>query len=180
MCVNFVAAGTRHAKACPVMLGPICATLESLTATSRAALSIFFIRSWRRRTSSPSAAGNRKSSPQKVPLDPPPNVPPICPLHLRLLPANGLKCQTVPVFCAGRSLRIVKAWPATRAPTCVRSECLTCWGKALQLTPSRNWSAVACYKPYTPPKQTVQLAHLQHRLQPQTNREPRFLPHHSP
>lgn len=44
MFASFVAAGTRHARVCPVMLGPICARLESLTVISRAALLSYFTR----------------------------------------------------------------------------------------------------------------------------------------
>lgn len=140
MFASFVAAGTRHAKACPVMLAPIFVRLESLRVRSRAALLIFFTRSWRMRTSSPSAQMNGRLSLQTVPIDPPLNAPRI----YRLLPANDLNLpMTAPVFCAGRSLRIEKACPAMHALTCVRLGCLTFWGKALLLTLSRSWSAVA-------------------------------------
>lgn len=44
MFASFVAAGMRHARDCPVMLGPICARLESLTVISKAALLSYFTR----------------------------------------------------------------------------------------------------------------------------------------
>lgn len=141
MSANSVAAGMRRVKACPVMLVPICATLGWLTVRSRAAPSIFYTGSWRKRTLSQSTVSDRRSLPQTILLKPPPNDPPVCPLR----PAKDLKHQrTLPVFCAGRSLRIVKAWHATHGLTWIISGWLTCPGKALQSTPCRNWSAVAC------------------------------------
>lgn len=115
MCANCVAAGTRPVKACPVMLGPTCAKSESERARLRAAPLSFSTGSWKRRTSNPSAVSNRKNPLPKVPLDHPPNVSPLSP---RLLPASGLKPQTIVyVFCAARSLRTAKAWAATHALT---------------------------------------------------------------